>query len=360
MVRHVWAAKEKSFSPETRARMVAFVNDQIAHSRVLERWELALVFSEAAAFSGNNHTQPDFFGEDGLFHSLPFSFWLFSDGAYVTRAHPDYRRLLGARIVRIGNASIDEAARRVGKYIAGTPQRQKYMAPAFLTRLEVLRAVGLASPGESDVEIEFELPSGKHVSERLGPAPSRDPAAVSEAWRASMVPGKGPNPWPHVLDALPTLPLYAQPPDEFTSTPLYGGSLLYIRSNTLSPYEGEIAVQNKAYDIVDTVMKSGKRPEDVVVDLRFWSEGGRVTAPESKLKLHDTDGYHDWATGCDDLSKCYWPVVFHGVAVGSLHPEIPIDLSFADYRSGRDPALDAAIGDIKRRRADVLGGQPGR
>ena len=414
--RDVWAAKEKSFAAEARARMLAFVGEQIAHPRAMERWELALVCFEAAAFSGNNHTQPEFFEEAGLFHTLPISFWLFSDGAFVTRAHPGFRRLLGARIVRMGGVPIREAAQRVEKFIAGTPQRKRYEAPAFLTRIEVLRAIGLVGPDGSEVGIEFEMPSGQRVTERLGVAPGADPAAASAPCLASVVPGKGPDPWPHVLDRLSKLPPHVQPPDEFTSLSLAGGRLLYIRSTSLSPYEGENTVQRKAYGIVDEVVKSGKAPDDVVVDLRynaggnlfnilnfavelpklvgpkgrvyvvtgratnsaaivltallkansrgrmtqvgeepsddlrFWSEGSFVRAPASKLALRYTDGYHDWAQGCDDLKKCYWPVVLHGVAVGSLHPDLPVDESFADYRDGRDPALDAILSNIRRRR----------
>ena len=75
--RDVWAAKEKSFTPEARARMLAFI---------------------------------------------------------------------GAGIVGMGSIPISEAVRRVAKFISGTPQRKRYEAPAFLTRIEVLRAIGLAEP----------------------------------------------------------------------------------------------------------------------------------------------------------------------------------------------------------------------
>ncbi len=413
--RDTWAAKKRSFSPEARGKLQAFLDGQIVRARPMERWELALVFSEAAALSENNHTQTGFFGVDGLFHTLPISFWLFPDGAYVIRAHPDFRRLLGARILRIGGVAVPEAAERVAKYIAGTAQHRKYVAPSFLARLEVLQAAGLASA--DGVEVELELASGVHVSERLPAAPTADPMSASEPANVILAPGKASNPWPQVLDGLSPIPLHARPPDEFTSERLDDGRVLYVRSTSLSPYEGEIAVQTKAYDIIDDVVKSGKIPGDVIVDLRyngggnffnilafsvelpklvgpegrvyvltgratnsaaivftallkanaagrmtqvgeevsddlrFWSEGGRLTAPASKLMIRYTDGYHDWASGCTDLARCYWPVVFHGVAVGSLHPDIPVEMSFADYRAGRDPLLDAALSDVRRRRS---------
>jgi hypothetical protein len=193
------------------------------------------------------------------------------------------------------------------------------------------------------------------------------------------------------------LPLHAQPRDEFTATSLEGGRLLYIRSTSLSPYEGEIAVQLKAYLIVDGVVKSGQLPSDAVVYVItgratnsaaiafpallkagthgrtkivgeepsdnpwFWSEGDRLIAPVSKLPLVFRDGRHDWSHGCNDVKTCYWPVVFHGVAAGSLMPDIPVEMTCADYVAGKDPALAAVLADIQGRRAAgaELGSLPG-
>jgi hypothetical protein len=211
------------------------------------------------------------------------------------------------------------------------------------------------------------------------------------------------------------LPLFAAAPDEFTASKIGDGSILYVRSTSLSPYEGEMTVMIKAYQIMEKVVR-GPLPRDAIVDLRyngggnmfnviafskelagivhspghiyiiesratfsaaiafaamlkrdsggtailvgeepsdnpwFWSEGQTIQAPASKLPLRYADGYHDWAHGCTDLSRCYWPVVFHGAAVGSLSPDIPVAMAFSDYAAGRDPALAAIETDIARRR----------
>jgi hypothetical protein len=80
----------------------------------------------------------------------------------------------------------------------------------------------------------------------------------------------------------------------------------------------------------------------------FWSEGGSLTAPASGLRLRYTNGYHDWANGCTDLKKCYWPVVYHGVKAGSLQPDILVPLTFHDYVSGKDPVLDAVLAELDK------------
>jgi hypothetical protein len=191
------------------------------------------------------------------------------------------------------------------------------------------------------------LADGTRSTERIGTSPGPDPAARSDPWYASVVPGKGPNPWPRVLDALSPLPLHVRPPNEFTATWLDEGRVDFLTGRTT----------NSAAIIFTALLKANaagrmtQGGEEVSDNLRFWSEGGFVTAPASKLVLRYTDGYHDRADGCHDFSRRHWPVVLHGVAVGSLHPDFPVDLSVADYRAGRDPALEAALTDIRRRHA---------
>jgi hypothetical protein len=377
----------------------------------MDKAELALTFSEAAAFTGNDHTLIGIYNAPDVFHALPISFWWFPEGAIVTRTHPDYRRLLGARIIAIDGVPIEQVASRVERFIPGIPTHKQYMSTILLTRIEVLRAVGVAKNGSA--KFEFALTSGKHIEEQLEVAPTPDPAANSPAWQASLVPGKGPQPWPDVLDGMKDLPPYLQPRDEMSWRLLRNNTLLYIRSTSLDPYTDDpAAVWIKAYVMLDTIIKSGHIPSTVVVDLRynedgnffnvlalttelvkmtapsgriyvitgratnsaaiaftallkagapmrtkivgepisdhewFWSEGDTLKAPASGLPLHYTHGYHDWANGCSDLKKCYWPVVFHGVKAGSLHPDMTVPLTYANYVQGNDPVMGAIFTDM--------------
>jgi hypothetical protein len=255
------------------------------------------------------------------------------------------------------------------------------------------------------------LASGEQVSESLGETSTADPEALSTPWQAGLAPAKGAGAWPQVLDGLKELPPYLQAPDELSWKLLRGGALLYVRSTSLSSHKVEI----NGYRMIDTLVRSGRLPDAVVVDLRyneggdffnvlilateivkltepagrtyvitgratnsaaiifaallkagapertkivgegisdhewFWSEGGSLTAPASGLPLNYTDGYHDWAHGCSDVTKCYWPVVYHGVKAGSLSPDIAVDLSFKDYALGRDPVLEAVLADLDAR-----------
>src|SRR5581483_3599064 len=94
-------------------------------------------------------------------------------------------------------------------------------------------------------------------------------AALDPPWQESMVPDKRPQSWPHVLDRLRELPPYLEGPAELSWKLLLNGSLLYVRSTALSSHTVEV----NAYRMVDAVVKSGRLPDNVVVDLRF-NEGG--------------------------------------------------------------------------------------
>ena len=270
--RDMWSPKERSFTPDTRAQFNTFVADQISKARPMSRAGLALVFAQGEAFTRNAHSEPNYLQIDGLFHSLPISFWTFADGPFVTRAHPSFRELLGARIERIGGVPFAIAADRVGRFIAGTTERKRYLAPAFLSRIEVLEAVGLAKNGSTG--FDFILPTGRKRHVLLAVAPRTDPLAGNSTWAASLAPPKGADSWLHVIDAARVRPLYLGDPAELTMEKVGDGSVAYIRSTSLSPYSDDAyAVASKAYKIVDDLVRPWQRRHDAIVDLRYNGGG---------------------------------------------------------------------------------------
>jgi hypothetical protein len=81
-------------------------------------------------------------------------------------------------------------------------------------------------------------------------------------------------------------------------------------------------------------------------DPQFWAEAAtRIVLPNSGLRVAYATGYHDWENGCplSRLFRCYLPNYFLGVAAGSLEPTLPVAWSFADYRNGKDTALEAIM-----------------
>ena len=74
---------------------------------------------------------------------------------------------------------------------------------------------------------------------------------------------------------------------------------------------------------------------------QFWAEGNKAQLPNSGITVAYTTGYHDWEHGCRNLSKCFWPNLFEGVAAGKLSVDVPAPLRFSDYLSGRDSGIEA-------------------
>ncbi|MEM9669473.1 MAG: hypothetical protein AAF950_11165 [Pseudomonadota bacterium] len=75
-------------------------------------------------------------------------------------------------------------------------------------------------------------------------------------------------------------------------------------------------------------------------DAQFWAEGGAMLKlPNSGHRIWVTTGYHDWESGCNDWSKCFWLNIVMGVAAGPLGPDIIAPMTFADYSKGIDTTM---------------------
>ena len=77
---------------------------------------------------------------------------------------------------------------------------------------------------------------------------------------------------------------------------------------------------------------------------QFWAENAEpLVLPNSKIYVSYATGYHDWAAGCHDTSRCFWLNFLFDVPAGSLAPDVKVAWRFADYRENRDTVLEAAL-----------------
>lgn len=69
----------------------------------------------------------------------PFKLYLFSDGLFVQKASPEYAEMVGAKVIKIGNMSADEAFKTVGQAaFADNEMGVKEITPLLMTIPEVL------------------------------------------------------------------------------------------------------------------------------------------------------------------------------------------------------------------------------
>jgi hypothetical protein len=80
--------------------------------------------------------------------------------------------------------------------------------------------------------------------------------------------------------------------------------------------------------------------EPVGDELDFWSEGGNVLTPNSKLALHYADRLHSYSPVERPEFKQYL-VTDTDLSITNPMPDILVSMSARDYFAGRDPALEA-------------------
>ena len=83
--------------------------------------------------------------------------------------------------------------------------------------------------------------------------------------------------------------------------------------------------------------------------LIFWANGGDpMVLPNSGIPVAVWVSKEDWENGCDDWRECFWPTMLEDVGVGTLTPDLPVSLSFAQYAAGRDPAMETILATLDR------------
>lgn len=163
------------------ARVISLIGD--GHTR------LTLPFDSAAEFfTGHSTTAPPKI--PGLtFGHLPLRFHAFADGIFITRAAPELRGLLGARVVRIGGLPIDSAIAAVAPTVQRDNDWQlRHLVPTWLVVPEILQARGVIADA-TRVPLEVELPDGTRRQVVVEPAV---PATASRG----ATPGSGHHPCP--------------------------------------------------------------------------------------------------------------------------------------------------------------------
>jgi hypothetical protein len=336
----------------------------------MEDYEILVGLMRIIAGIGDSHTMLTT-DRTGIFRRLPLTLSWYSDGMYVTRTIPTYRDILGKRLTGIEGIDVHEVTRRVGEVIPFDNASQlRLRAPESMVIPEVLAALGL-SAGRDSVLLDIE-----------GEGPRR---IFPVDWNADLE-------WIALRDHLECdPPLYRQHADSiYWYRYLADSKLVYIHYRACVEMKGKPfeAFAAELLDFIDT-----RQVEKVALDLRyngggnsaiarplikglimrdeFDNEGrlfvvvGRRTfssAMLNSLDLRDNTGAlfvgeetggkpnHFGEVGFFMLRASGAIVTYsrkHFVRYPtdepSLSPDIAVDISFSDYRSCRDPVLEAIL-----------------
>jgi tetratricopeptide (TPR) repeat protein len=388
------------FHTMTRAQFdgaVAALRERIPR---LARHQVIIEMARIAALVGDGHTNVAPTRDPKIgFRALPVKLYLFKDGLFVRAAERAHASLVGARVVRIGGASVDEAIARVREIIGRDNEMDvRFFAPLMLGMPEVLHALELSPQLESaQFVVETE---GRQQTITLKPAGAADllPPDTDLTW----LPKEG---WVDLREgaSAPT-PLWLKDPrNKFWFEYLPEARSLYVQINEVGNKDTE-TLADFSKRLFATV--EAGQAEKLILDLRLNRGGnGSLLRPlvtgiiKSRLdqpgKLFALIGRSTWSASqflLNDLER-YTNVVFVGEPSGSkgniygdsrkitlphsgvtvrvsvyywqdwspwdtrqwTAPDFTAELSSADYRANRDPALHTVAGYAPRKKlADIL------
>jgi hypothetical protein len=321
-----------------------------------------------------------------LLHAWPIWLWEFPDGLRVVAAREPYGDLVGARLTMVGGASVEDAMATVESLVPrDNASTLRGNLPIYLTLPEVVGELGLVQSG--DPGLTFELLDG--TTREVTPEPL--PMDQFRDWIFGEYGGRYPEALPPDEDG----PRYQRHHDlAFWSEAVKKPAGFYVGYNEVQRMSGTHTIDDLAASVTAAAAAEPARP--IVIDLRnngggdnntygplrraveavahanpggvrlitgraTFSAAGNfvtdllvgperagirligespgggldmygdvkvVTLPASKIVVLISARYHERAPGDPRLA---------------FTPDVPAEVSWADYAAGRDPVLEAAL-----------------
>ena len=389
-------AVEQSYSTGARAeaeRRLAALEGSLPRTSPLA---FTMELGRIVALADNGHSNL-FAGTRGRWaNRIPLRLTNFGNEFRVMRAAVAHQDLLGASLVAIDGVPVAVARDSGRTLFGGTPVWRDRNLPLFLESPAQLNVLGIARGAES-AEYSFVLESGRTVKRRIaadasgtfGPPPDFLLYAEQDAALKSLVPAA--LPW-SLRDASMTF--------RSRLAPEIDGMVIQLRrivdgsgqsiSAFLEEMRATIAREHPRNLVVDLRLNSGGNlnntrdfmkalpslvpgrifvitgpgtfsaaisttgylkqaaPDRVSIvgeeagdRLVFFAEGRPATAPNTGVMIGVATQRHDYRDGCKAFTDCHGPVIRFPISVPTLVPDIPAPLTFADWKAGRDPALEA-------------------
>lgn len=361
------------------------------HERIpqLARHEIIVEMARIVAMVGDGHTILRLAHEpQARFHTLPINLYFFEDGLFVRSANREHTGLVGARVVRIGNVSVEEATARARNLVGRDNEMDvKFFAPYLLIKPEILHALKISNDLET-IQLTIEK-EGKQQIVSIKPT---NPTEVKELNDTDTSWLNEPD-WTDMRDgATVPSPLWLKDVEnKFWYEYLPDSKTIYVQINEIGNKKEEslAAFSKRLFAFVEA-----NPVEKMILDLRL-NRGGRNTllTPlvtdiiKSKInqpgKLFTIMGRSTWSAAQNFLNALekYTNTQFVGEPSGSkgnvysdsrfvtlpnskinvrvsiyywqdwnpwdtrqwTAPHLSAELSSADYRSNIDPAMKAIL-----------------
>ena len=173
------ARHKNAFHAITRDQFEKSVAELSLQIPNLNKDQIVVALMRITASIGDGHTHVEI---PPNFHSFPIELYWFDDSLRVVKAVPEYRRALGAKVVQIGDTSIEDALKAVNTVI---PQESKLwirrISPELLVCSEVLHGLGVLSNAARG-EFVFENDSEERFSLDLDTLPESQRESAEQEW----------------------------------------------------------------------------------------------------------------------------------------------------------------------------------
>ena len=361
----------------------------------LSRHQIIVEMARIVAMVGDGHTNiaPTRDPKIG-FRALPIKLYLFKDGLFVRSAERNHANLVGARVLKVGNASVEEAISRAREIIGRDNEMDvKFFAPLLLSMQEILHALKLTDQPDSTAFVIEKRGERQTVTLKAGGPADLLPPDTDLSW----LPKEG---WVDMRDgATAQSPLWLKDPrNKFWFEYLANSRTLYVQLNQVGNKDTETLADfsKRLFAFVEA-----NPIEKLVLDLRLNRGGnGMLLRPlllgiiKSKIdkegQLFALIGRSTWSASqflLNQLEK-YTSVVFVGEPSGSkgnaygdsrkitlpnsgitvrvsvyywqdwqpwdtrfwTAPHLTAELSSEDYRNNADPALKLVLNYTPRKK----------
>ena len=379
-------ASDPSFRHVDGDRLAAAAASLKRPQSSLTAFTLAAMHLMALAGNGHSRVIPN-----GIARVWPLRLVWLEDGPCVVDADERFGHLVGCRLLRVRSHDADAAHEMLRPYLAGTGPRRKVIGAMMLAWPDALQAFGVEAS-----DLMFEDDNGAVASirpaltnsigaESLYPvhetgiahqlihkggltmsedeARSRNTCTLlpgSPAWYVrladlvsdeSSVLAQGLEAMRLRIKAAPqqsiVVDLRGNPGGDFLSTVDFARHIddLYAKDGTCIVLVDKFTFS--AAIVVAALLKHHARTcriigEEMGDTEQFFAEGGTITLAQSGLKVRHSTGYHDWCDGRADPELTPPEIATHMVAAGPLVPDIVTAPTSREFRTGNDPALQAA------------------
>ncbi|MFK7748098.1 MAG: hypothetical protein AB8B65_06895 [Kordia sp.] len=352
----------------------------------LEQHEIIVEMTKIISSFKYGHTGIYFDYNPIKFHSYPFNLYAFSDGIFIQGVSKEYKKALGAKVLKINEIPIEEALKKIYPVVnAENSQFFKAFGINFLNIPEVLHAQKITNKLQKSVTLTLEK-NGTTFTQTFNVLTKGETVPT----KYSYVQEK--DNW---LDARnqSTTPLYLKHLDKiYFSEYLAKEKVLYVRHSQIgnAPEETTEEFYNRIFNFIDT-----NDVEKLVVDVRLNGGGnnylnksiitgiletkkinkigrlyviiGRRTFSACQNLVNELDNYTNaifvgeptaenvnfWGDARPEtlpnssipvfLSYAWWQDKPAWENAEWLAPHIPATMSYEEYASNQDPILTAAL-----------------